>query len=380
MAVFNKIENSLLKAKIEVMSKSVFISTIALSIKHIISDKVSTAATNGTTIWYNPKFIENLSIQEFAGLICHECWHIAFQHLFRRENRDPLIYNAAADYVINNMLIAAGFSIPAGGLINTKYHDMSTEQVYDELMKNQQQSKDDAAGMMKDLSDAPEEAQTDKEGNALSEQERQQAVQDIIVKANTQAILAGQDPGDLPGEVSRILKELVDPKLPWEALLTRFVDNTIKSDYTWARKNRRFKEYLPSMRTGGLAHLTFAIDTSGSVSDEDLKELLSEIQGIRDVFCPEKMTIIDCDSRINHIHEVDSSTNIMDLEFTGGGGTQFRPVLDYVNDHPTQALIYFTDLYGNTDLDEVDYPILWICNSDAEPACIGETIYINGEP
>jgi predicted metal-dependent peptidase len=69
--------------------------------------------------------------------------------------------------------------------------------------------------------------------------------------------------------------------------------------------------------------------------------------------------------------------DILDLDFHGGGGTSFLPVLDYVDKHPTQALIYFTDLYGEDEMDPVDYPVLWICNSDHKPATIGETIYVD---
>ena len=89
------------------------------------------------------------------------------------------------------------------------------------------------------------------------------------------------------------------------------------------------------------------------------------------------MTIIDCDARIHNIYEIDAHVDILSLEFHGNGVTSFKPVLDYVSENPTQALIYFTDLYGETNLDEVDYPILWICNSDHPPANIGETIYVD---
>ncbi|MEA2037085.1 MAG: VWA-like domain-containing protein [Nanoarchaeota archaeon] len=357
---FDALETKLLKAKIELMSKSVFISTIALSIKHIISDKVSTAATNGNKIWYNPDFIKDLSIPEFVGLIAHECWHIAFLHLSRGKGKDPERYNEAGDYVINNMLTSSRFKIPPGGLVDKKYKDMTTEQVYDILMAMPKTPEN----MMKDLTEAPEEN--------VSEQN----IKATIVRANTQATLAGQKPGELPEEISRLIDELLDPKLPWEQLLHKFIDNTIKTDFNWNRRNRRYKEYLPSRCDGGLSHLTFAIDTSGSVSDKAVQELLSEIQYIQDTFCPERMTIIDCDTKINHIHEVDQSTRISELEFIGGGGTRFHPVVNYVNDHPTQALIYFTDLYGDSDVGEVGYPILWICNSDADPAKVGETIYL----
>ena len=67
----------------------------------------------------------------------------------------------------------------------------------------------------------------------------------------------------------------------------------------------------------------------------------------------------------------------MSLEFHGGGGTRFQPVLDYVENHPTQALIYFTDLHGESEFNPIAYPIIWICNSDHDPAPIGETIYVD---
>ena len=111
------LEGMLLKAKIELMSRSPFISTIALSLRHIITDKCNTADVCGTTIRYNPSFIEKQSITQFAGLMAHECWHVAFQHIGRRGNKDPYIWNAAGDYVINYMLTKSGFEIPKGGLL-----------------------------------------------------------------------------------------------------------------------------------------------------------------------------------------------------------------------------------------------------------------------
>ena len=89
------------------------------------------------------------------------------------------------------------------------------------------------------------------------------------------------------------------------------------------------------------------------------------------------MTILDCDSSIHNIYEIDSSIDILSLSFTGGGGTRFKPVLDYVTEHPAQALVYFTDLYGESTLEEVEYPVLWVCNSSHVPASIGETVYID---
>ena len=366
------LEGMLLKAKIELMSRSPFISTIALSLRHIITDKCATADVCGTTIRYNPSFIEKQSIAQFAGLMAHECWHVAFQHIARRGNKDPYTWNAAGDYVINYMLTKSGFEIPKGGLLNNKYdEEWTTEQVYDDIIKDPPENIGDFMLDLREDEENPGENQGPKIDSEIT---------NIIVRARTQAMTSGKaSKGDIPSEILRVIDEILNPKLPWQVILHKFLDRRVKEDFSWARGNRRYNAstYMPSLHSHGLGHLTFAIDTSGSVEDDELKEMLSEIVGIQQTFNPEKMTIIDCDADIHEIHEVDEGTDIMSLDFHGGGGTSFLPVLDYVDKHPTQALIYFTDLYGEEKMDPVDYPVLWICNSDHEPATIGETVYVN---
>jgi len=366
------LEGKLLKAKIELMTRSAFISTIALSMQHIITDATKTADVNGAIIRYNPEFLKGQTIAQFAGLMAHECWHVAYQHMARRGDRDPIIWNCAGDYIINSMLTKAGFEIPTGGLLDKKYNpddDWSTDTVYDDLMK---EGKDfDTGTLMLDLREG--------EGGGMEGPALDSKVTNIIVRARTQSQMSGKAAGEIPNEIERLINELLNPKLPWPVILHKFLDQRVREAYSWARKNRRYPSdtYLPSLHSYGLGHLTFAIDTSGSIEDEKLQEMLSEIKGIQEVFNPEHMTVIDCDSEIHQVHDVDQTTDILSLNFHGGGGTRFQPVLDYVAEHPTQALIYFTDLYGESDLDPVEYPILWICNSDHEPAPIGETVYVD---
>lgn len=366
------LEGKLLKAKVELMTRSAFISTIALSLRHVITDATATADVNGTTIRYNPDFLKGLTVIQFAGLMAHECWHVAFQHLARRGDRDPIIWNCAGDYIINHMLTKAGFEIPTAGLLDKKYGEgWSTDGVYDDLMKEKKDF--DTGTLMLDLREGGDDG--DKDGPKLDS-----AVTNIIVRARTQAQMGGKNlKGEIPDEILRILDELLNPKLPWQVILQKFLDQRVHEEYSWARRNRRYPSdtYMPSLHSYGLGHLTFAIDTSGSIDDGELQEMLSEIKGVQQVFNPEHMTIIDCDSKIHKVHDIDQMTDILSLDFHGGGGTSFQPVLDYVEEHPTQALIYFTDLHGETDLDPVNYPILWICNSDHRPANIGETVYVD---
>ena len=362
-----KVSELLLKARVEMMTRSVFISTIALSVEHKLSDKIPTAGTDGRHIYYNPKFIVQQSVQQLAGLIAHECWHIAFQHISRLGNRDQKIWNIAGDFVINYLLQQAGFMLPVDALIDPKYdQEWSTDTVYNDLVQNSININFPIE--IQDLK--PELNQGSPDDQSTSD------ITGIIVRAKIQAEIHGdRNVGSIPAEISRLIDKLISPKLPWNVILNRFLDQRERNNYSWSRKNRRYKEYLPSLYNYGLGNLTFAIDTSSSISEEEMQTILSEIQGIRDTFNPEKITLIDCDTTIHNIISVDQTTNLLSLKLSGGGGTSFIPVLAYMEKNPANALIYFTDLYGEEELEEVNYPILWICTSEHKPSKIGETIY-----
>ncbi len=362
------VEDYLRHAKIDLMSKSVFLSTICLSLKHTFTDSIPTAATDGLSIIYNPKFFSELTAAERSGLLAHEVWHVAFNHLTRVGNRDRLVWNYAGDYVINLMLKNAGYTIPQGGLLDEKYADMATEEIY-ELIKDDQENEHGGSNYVSDLLDPPP-GQNAKEVSSK--------ITDVIVRAQLQSRISGKDKGEIPGEISRAIDELINPKLPWNEILMRFLSDMVKDDYTWSRPSKRFfpHHYLPSQHSPTIGEIVVAIDTSGSVSVEELKEMLSEVESIRETFKPEKLTILDCDSKIHNEFKIDKYDNILDLQFKGNGGTSFQPVIDYCDKRSPEVLIYFTDLYAD-DVEPVgDYPILWICTSNHTPATIGETIYI----
>ena len=370
-----ELEDKLRYAKIQLMTKSVFLSTICLRLRHRISEDIPTAATNGVTILYNPEFIKSLDTAELTGLMAHEVWHIAFQHLTRRNERDPKIWNIAGDYVINLMLKEAGFQLPREGLYDTQFKDMTTEQVYSEIFDEAQNG----------FPDFKQDILANNEGNdegdpQLSDKDLQDKLTSIVVQAQTQSMMAGKQAGEIPGEISRLIDDLINPKLNWKQLLDRYVSDRIKNDYSWKRPNRRFmpEHYLPSMYSETIGNVTVAIDTSGSVSDNELQAMLSEIQSIRDLYKPKELKIIDCDYDIHNVYTIDEHTDILSLNFTGGGGTSFHPVFEYCEDYPPSVLIYFTDLYASQIEEPVRYDVLWICNSSHDPAPIGDTIYIDG--
>lgn len=356
------------KAKINlIMSGSVFITTIAFSLRYKFTTDVPIGAVDGTTIFLNPDYFVTLTDDQRAFLIGHEAWHVALNHIIRGNGYDQQTFNSAADYVINQLQVDAGMEMLPVGLQDDKYRGMSTLQIYKLLMEDKQNN--------------PPPPPSDFEGDIIPSDdptgELENELKRILVSAVTQSEMAGEDAGAIPGDIRRQLDELLNPVLPWESLLHRFLTEKVNEDYTWRRPNRRFIPdlYLPTQYSEALGHITIAIDTSGSISKADLTAILSEIVYIKERFKPEKLTILDCDNKIHHIHDVQSNTDILDLVFTGGGGTSFHPVIAYCKAHETTALLYFTDLYAAPITEEQPYPVMWLCYSDHKASPTGETVY-----
>lgn len=366
------LQKELDRAKIGLMMQGgTFLISVGLMMQHVFTTQVDTAATDGKRIYFNPSFFSAMTRQERIGVLAHEIWHVALMHPIRVGTRDHEVYNQAGDYVINAILHSNGYVLPEPHLYDPKYRGWSTEEVYDDLIQDQdKQEEPNSLGMDIDYS---ADADSETKGDIST------SIQDTVMKARAQARIEGEQAGDVPGEVDRMIDALINPVLDWAQLLSRFMDSTSKNDYTWSRPNKRFfpHHYMPSMYSESIDHLTCAIDTSGSVSQDMLTEILTEIKSIFDTYTPTKMTIIDCDSRIHHIHNVEDSESILGLAFSGGGGTSFIPVLDYCKEHETNVLLYFTDLYAESisPSDGYEFETLWICYSKHEPQEYGETIY-----
>ena len=384
-------EKALSKAKVAiVMSRAVFLSTILFSVYHILDPTVPTACTDGLTIKYNTKWFMSLDEEERIGLMLHEAWHIAFCHMIRSKDLDHELHNRAADHVINIMLIDAGYKIPDEGCCDFKYRNWTTKEVYNDLMLTDPKTPPDYVPDLRKLgSETPTENQINNPKQvqatltaaqtAAHEKASESKIKSIVVAAQAQSKAMNEKPGNIPGEIARTIDELINPKLDYTDLLSRYMCALAKSDYTWTRPNKNFMPdfYMPSQQSEGMGHIGFAFDTSGSISKAALKALMSEAQHIIDEFKPEKVTAIDCDKKIHNIHVLDDPTVdlLTDVQFSGGGGTSFVEAIAYFEEDPPDILIYFTDLCGRDLEQEPSYPLIWLCWSNHAPSAYGETIY-----
>lgn len=362
------------RAKISLMTKknSVFITTILFSLKHKWEESIDTADVDGVNLRINPQWFMDMPAEARIGLLAHEAWHVAFSHMLRAGHREPGRWNEACDYVINNMLRKAGYQLPEGGLWNSDYDEMSSEQVYDILEKKPDRPKN----KMPDLvpADGNQGASKPDPSQGNSDKAKQEAiaavenaVTDALIKATTQSKMSGDSPGTVPGDIAVALDNLLHPKLPWEVILAQYLNSMEKTDYSWSKFNKRFlpEFYLPTLWSESLGHIAWAIDTSCSVTDHQFKVMANEMENVQQRMGPEMMTICDFDTQIHEIYELHPGDSVLDIDFHGRGGTALEPVFEHYNkpENKPQVLIVMSDMYvRNIPLeDKPDYPVIWIC-------------------
>lgn len=367
----------MVKARANLVMGHPFFGTLALRLKIVEDPNIETASCDGTSIYYNPKFVDKMPLSKVQGMIAHEVMHPAFLHHTRRGARNVKKWNQACDYSINTILQNAGFDLPEGGCINPAYNGMTAEHIYtllpDEPDDNNGSGQNPNGRQGNDpggdggVDDSPN---SQNNGGSQSQQNHEEAEWKVAV---AQAAHVAKQTGHLPGDIERMMEELFEPVLPWRNILRRFMTEKRNDDFSWKRGNRRFIAqglYLPSrLSDDAMGEMVVVIDTSGSIGQKELTEFGSEIKGIVDEVRPSKVRVIYCDSRIAHIDEFGPDD---DLQFAahGGGGTDFRPPFVWLEENQIapRALVYLTDGNGPFPEQESNFPVMWcINNHDVTP-------------
>ena len=359
-----------------------FFGALALRLALVEDTTCATAWVDGESLGYNPQFIEGLTPDELQGLVCHEVLHVANGHPWRRDHRDADTWNRAADYSINPIVIDAGMRLPAGGLLDAQYSGRSAEFIHARLQQQAQQGEQgeqqpqqgEQGEQQPQGQQQPQPAGEvrDAPAAAPSEDQWQQAVQ--------QAATAAKGRGLLGGDLRRQVEQILQPRVDWRAVLRRFIDSAARADYTWTQPSPRYIAsglYLPSLQSNEMGALAVAVDTSGSVDQVTLAQLVAEVQSIADELQPSRVHVLSCDTRVRSIDTYERGEQIA-ADLIGGGGTRFQPVFDAVADldEPPAAIVYLTDLCG-PDAVESDVPTIWACTTD-RVAPWGETVHIDG--
>ena len=356
----------IITARVGLLLRHPFFGNMATRLRIVSADdKIPTAAVDGRNLYFNTQFFNAMDNKEIEFVIAHEILHMVFDHLTRREDRNPYLYNVACDYIVNNMLVRDRIGHKpklVECFQDFKYEGWTSEEVYDELYENAEKIDIDQLGEMLDEHfEWGEGPASDGEGNddgkgkgkgqALSESEKQKIKDEIKEAVMAAAQAAGA--GNTPAEITRMIKELTEPKMNWRQLLRQQIQSTIKSDYTFIRPSRKGWQsgaILPGMNFEETIDLCVSIDMSGSIGDDQAKDFLSEVKGIMDEYKDYKITVWCFDTKVYNEKEftADGGDDLSDYEVIGGGGTDFMCNWTYMKDNGIEPkkLIMFTDGYA----------------------------------
>jgi len=303
-------------------------------------------------------------------------------------------WDRAGEFAVTGILDKAGtFALPKNAMLSKQYDNLEAEAIYTRLKEIEDKSKppqqspqsqpgqqpgggkgkgkpqpgndpsqgqgpqqpDPAGGEVRDM--------PGKDGQTATEAEKEQGKQDWKI-ATQQAAQAAKTCGKLPGDILRLVEDILEPQVDWKEALRQFVDRISRNDYSWRRPNSRYMAsgvILPTLYNQELPPIIVAIDTSGSISPDELKQFAGEIDDILNQY-PTTLTVIYCDTRVTEIETFTAENRPIKLNAKGGGGTRFSPVFEKVEtfEEPPVCLVYLSDLESNDWGNEPDYPVLWI--------------------
>jgi len=407
-------EEKISKARIQLLSRQPFWGTLVLHLNFVKCTFLPTMGVNHLgTVYYSEEFVERLSIEELKGVLAHEVGHVMLRHLERLGKRDPYKANIAMDLALN-LIIRREFVLPRGALIDERWKGMAWEEIYDKLPDDPLRSarmctldcskcpfrgtiprvsKDGVICRQGSLDrhifgDKLEQARgpngkLDKQKlrelglpEELADLEPEKHVPNwrrIVKDAFERAKIIGK----LPLGMERLIDDLVEPKLSWRELLARLVTRSIPFNFSYRRPSRKSivtDIYFPSLEKEKV-ELIACVDTSGSMSSEEVKDGIGELLGILRSFKSVEILLFSCDSRLYDANKVASEYDLRVARLKGGGGTDFRPIFRWIRENRPRAkvLVYFTDAYGVFPLPgEVpsNLTVIWVVSKKGDPSRI----------
>ena len=384
--VDREVREILVTARVGMLLRASFFGNLATRLKLINADEwCATAATDGRNFYYNTRFIKMLRPKEVEFLFGHEVLHVVYDHFGRRGERDPLLSNVAADYCVNADLKkhrVGEFITSVPCLYESKYEGMSYEEVYDDLYKNAE--KIDINKLIEKLLDDHMDGDDEGDGDSRDGKggtkrpkltaEEKAAIRDEIKEAMLSAAQTC-DAGNLPAGVKRIIQDLTEPKMNWRELIRQQIESTVKSDFTWLRTSRKgwdMDAVMPGMKTQEAIDICVMIDMSGSISERQGRDFISEVKGIMETFEDYRIHIGCFDTEVYNMqmYTADNLEDIADYKLAGGGGTDFDCFFDYFKKEEIEPkkLVVFTDGYPGGSWGDPNYcDTVWIIHGDKNP-------------
>jgi len=410
-----QIETKLAAARTRLILDQPFLGSLVMHLPLTEVDKArcKTTATDARAFYYNADYIAGLTLEQTQFVLAHEAMHCALLHFTRRNHRDRQRWDVACDYAVNMILDEENLRGPANALTDAKYRGLTAEEIYPILHQDsEEQPMDDhlfgsegsgsqgegsgGAPPKEGNSDDSPSAETgsDPDGEANASQQRSlsqsfeessaqspemQALEQQWQSRLAAAAQSARQAGKLSAAMLRMVDELIAPQLSWRAVLAQYLVQAARDDYSFQRPSRREADsILPRLYSHGI-YLVVAMDTSGSIQAEELREFLSEIDAIKGQVRAE-IDLLACSDQIAaaapwHFAAWEPMQLPSEL---AGGGTDFRPVFDWVERRQANpdVLLYFTDAEGPFPKRAPPYPVIWLVKGKA-PVPFGIRVALN---
>ena len=416
--------DAIVKARVSLLFNQPFFGVLATRLQLVDASKwCKTAAVDGRHLFYNREFVKSLTDDELLFLIGHEVLHCAYDHLGRRGGRDPMIFNAANDYIVNATLVDQKLgSMPKGGLLDKRFTaDMTSEEVYRIIFDDVQAGRTKASSLTTmdqhlelgaDAKDGKGEdgdpsggGKADEDPDPGSEtgvdysnhppvytEDEMSSLRNELKAALINAVQSNT--GNAPAGLIRMLNDLVNPTINWKELLTQSIQATFKDDYSFNSPSKRSwgingaaSCVLPGQKPANTIDICISLDTSGSISNDIFASFLSEVRGIVEQYTDYRLHIWCIDAAIYN-PKIFTPDNVEDLEAyqpAGGGGNDFPLNWTYMRDEQVQPELFvvFSDGYPCGSWGDPDYcDTIFVIKNEWDKtiqAPFGLTVYMDGD-
>ncbi|PHS58481.1 MAG: hypothetical protein COB17_02580 [Sulfurimonas sp.] len=374
------------QAKAKLLVQYPLFGTIASRLELIINDDIQAFKSDGIKLEYNSDFFNKIELSQIEFALANGAMHASLAHEKRKNNRSAWLWQMATDFAINDMLVQNGMDCPHEAHYRKRFKDMYAEEIYAELkddllrdgeLEYEAESESEIEPEIESETESETESEIESETESEIESEiepESEQVQDLqseqLFEEFAQTIIEFEiKKGEIPQYLDRFFDLNQKAKIDWRDELRVALDRFHKDDFRLFPANKKFLHmglYIPST-TSQRFKLVIAIDSSGSVDEDLLNDFLSELNFLMLSINNYQIDLLVCDDKI-HSHKTFYSGDNLDIELSGGGATDFRPVFEFIEKElqDTKLLIYFTDLDGFFPTKEPLYEVKWLSPKESD--------------
>jgi len=365
------------EAKAKLLVEYPYFGTLASKLELRQNDSIQAYLSNGIRFEYNDEYLAELSQEELGFALSNGAMHAALAYENRQKGRMSWLWQLATDHAINAMLSANGMEPPIEIDLDPRFEGMYAEEIYailkDEIRNEEFDDDESNETGFNEENRQKQRQMRDAEGNHDPERKREKmevenveqliAEEEMFEQFANEALQKSFEQGDLPLDIERFFTVTDTSRVDWRRELYNAIDRHYHDNYRMMPPSKKMLYsgiYLPSLYSDTL-RLTIAIDSSGSVDEQLLSLFMSEVEAILIHFPNYVIDLIVCDAKVQNYRQI-LSGEALEIDVKGGGGTDFRPVFNYIDEklEAPSLLLYFSDTKGIFPEGEPLYETVWI--------------------